>query len=357
MATFMNVFDFETAAARKMTKMGFDYYAGGANEEITLRENRAAFDRIKLRPRVLIDVSQRDQSTLVLGEKMPSPIIIAPTGFIQLAHEEGELAMARAAGSKQVTLTLSTMATYSLEDVAKAASAPLWFQLYVYKDRAITRNLVERAEAAGYRALVLTVDVPLLGRREKDERNRFHLPDGMYARNLIHSDLQEVDAVAGGSGLSAYIASLWDSSLTWRDVEWLRSITRLPVILKGILRADDAAQAVDYGASAIVVSNHGGRQLDTAVASIDALPEVAEAVGGRIDVMVDGGIRRGTDILKALALGAKAVMIGRPTLWGLAAAGEDGARQVLDILQRELDLAMALAGCRTVSEITPDLLA
>jgi 4-hydroxymandelate oxidase len=233
----------------------------------------------------------------------------------------------------------------------------LWFQLYVYKDRGATRALVERVEAAGCGALVLTVDAPVLGRRERDMRNQFRLPEGLRVENLNASGFGELPGVAAESGLAAYFATLLDAGLTWRDLDWLRSITRLPVLVKGIVRPDDAVRAVDHGASAVVVSNHGGRQLDTSPATIDVLEGIATAVAGRTEVLVDGGVRRGTDVLKALALGAKAVLVGRPVLWGLAVGGESGVVEVFDILRDELDRSLALLGCADVADVTRDLVA
>ncbi len=242
-----------------------------------------------------------------------------------------------------------------MEEVAAAASGPLWFQLYVYRDRAVTRALVERVEAAGCTALVLTVNAPLLGRRERDVRNRFQFPDGMVLANLLPAGLERFPRTEG-SGLASYVASLLDPSLSWKDVTWLQSITRLPVLIKGIVRADDAARAIASGAAGVVVSNHGGRQLDTAPATIDALPPIVDAVDGRGDVLLDGGVRRGTDVIKALALGARAVLLGRPILWGLAAGGAAGVGRALELIRDELDLAMALCGCPTVADIGRDLL-
>jgi 4-hydroxymandelate oxidase len=252
-------------------------------------------------------------------------------------------------------MTVSTLSTTSVEDIARASAGPLWFQLYVYKDRGATRALVERVEAAGCRALVLTVDAPVLGRRERDMRNQFRLPDGLRVENVNASGFGELPGVEAESGLAAYFATLLDAGLTWRDVDWLRTVTRVPVLVKGIVRPDDAVRAVDHGASAVVVSNHGGRQLDTAPATIEVLEDVVEAVAGRAEVLVDGGVRRGTDVLKALALGARAVLIGRPILWGLAVGGEEGVIEVFDILRDELDRSLALLGCADVKDVTRDL--
>lgn len=305
---------------------------------------------------MLRDVSSRSCSTTVLGQEISTPIMVAPMAFQRLAHPDGELATARAATAVGTIMLVSTLATSSIEEVASVADGNLWFQLYVYKDRAVTRSLVERAEAAGYKALVFTVDSPILGRRERDVRNGFHLPDGFHASNLVPAGIDVLPGQIGDSGLAHYIASLYDQSLSWQDVEWLRSITKLPVLVKGILRADDAKLAVKYGAAGIIVSNHGGRQLDTGPATIDVLARVADAVAGSAEIFVDGGIRRGTDVLKAIALGARAVLLGRPVLWGLAAEGECGVRKVLEMLREEFDLAMALSGCSNLQEISRDLL-
>ncbi|MBM4409926.1 MAG: alpha-hydroxy-acid oxidizing protein [Chloroflexi bacterium] len=350
----INLAEVELRALDRLSPMARDYYASGATDEVTLRWNREAYERIALRPRTLVDVSARDLSTTILGRRHAWPVLIAPAAFQRLAHPDGEAALARAAAAEGVTVTLSTLSSTSIEEVAAAApGSPRWFQLYVFRDRVLTRGLVERAETAGYEALVLTVDAPLLGRRERDARNRFALPDGITAANLAGA-LAAVSSDGSDSGLFQFFASQIDPALTWTDLEWLCSTTRLPVIVKGVLRADDAARAIEAGARGVIVSNHGGRQLDGAVASIDALPEVVEAVGGRASVLVDGGVRRGTDILKALALGADAVLIGRPILWGLV-DGEPGVRHVLQLLRAEFDLAMALAGSPSRATVTRDL--
>ena len=351
----LNVDDYEALAREKLSPMALAYYASGAHDEVTLRANRSAFERLALHHRVLVDVSRRDLATTVLGAKVSMPVLIAPTAFHGLACAERELATVRAAGKAGTVMTLSTLATCSVDAVCAAASGPVWFQLYVFKDRGATAALARRAEAAGAKALVLTVDAPLLGRRERDVRNRFALPQGLCVENLVPEGMSDLPASVADSGLAAYFESLIDPALTWRDLEWLRGTTRLPLILKGVVRADDARRAVDHGAAGVVVSNHGGRQLDTSPATIDVLPRVVDAVAGRIEVLLDGGVRRGTDVLKALALGARAVLVGRPILWGLAAGGEAGALAVLEILRAELDLAMALAGCPTVGHATRDL--
>jgi isopentenyl diphosphate isomerase/L-lactate dehydrogenase-like FMN-dependent dehydrogenase len=333
----INLLELEMKARELLPQTAYDYYAGGANDEITLRENRAAYEGITLLPRMLVDVSVRDMGTTVLGEPVSMPILIAPTSFQGLAHPEGEVATVKAAGAAKTLMTLSTLSTFSIEQVMAVATGPVWFQLYVFKDRAISASSVKRAEVAGCKATVFTVDVPLLGRRERDVRNQFKLP-------------------ADHSGLAPYIASLFDPALTWKDIEWLAGITKMPILVKGILRADDALRAVNHGAAGIIVSNHGARQLDTTPATISVLPEIVDAVAGAVEVYVDGGIRRGTDVLKAMAYGARAVFVGRPILWGLAVGGEAGVKSALEMLRQEFDLAMALSGCPTLSSITRDLI-
>lgn len=354
MDDLINIDDFEAAARASLPKMAYDYYASGAHDQLTLWDNMRAFDRCTLIPRVLVDISHRNMTTTVLGQHLDIPIMIAPTAFHGMAHAEGERATARAASAAGSLMIVSTLANTRLEDIAAEASCPLWFQLYVYKDRAATAELVKRAEAAGYGAIVLTVDAQLWGVREADVRNRFCLPPGLAIKNLP-SGMENFPADVEDSGLAAYVASQLDPALSWQDVAWLRSLTDLPIVLKGIVHPDDAVLAAEHGASAIIVSNHGGRQLDTAPATLDALPAIAEAVGGELELYLDGGIRRGTDVLKALALGAKAVAIGRPALWGLAAGGEAGVCKVLNILAAELELAMGLCGCTSAAQVSPDL--
>ncbi|MEN9222220.1 MAG: alpha-hydroxy acid oxidase [Thermostichus sp. BF3_bins_97] len=370
----LNLLEYETAALTCLSPMARDYYQSGAWDETTLRDNRAAFARYVLRPRVLVDVSQRDLSTEILGQKLGSPLLVAPTAFQGLAHPEGELATARAAAKAGVGMVLSTMATQSLESVAAAGScsalaplphrSPQWFQLYVHRDRGLTRSLVERAEQAGFQALCLTVDAPVLGRRERDMRNRFQLPAGMTLANLASNADLGIPSVRASaplahgseSSLFTYFIHQIDPTLSWKDLEWLAGCTPLPIVVKGILRGDDALRCLEHGAKGIIVSNHGGRQLDGAIASLDALPDVVEQVGKAATVLIDGGIRRGTDVLKALALGAKGVLLGRPILWGLAVAGEAGVLRVLQLLQDELSVAMALCGCAHLSEVDPSLI-
>ncbi len=354
----INLWELEARARELLPQMGYDYYASGANNEITLRENRAAYERIMLLPRMLVDVSVRDMSTTVLGEPVSMPILIAPTALQGLAHPEGEIATTKAAGAAKILTTLATLSTTSIEEAIAAATGPVWFQLYVFRDRAIGASLVQRAEAAGCKAVVLTVDVPTLGKRERDVRNRLTLPDHLSLKNLLQAGCKEIPkntAAGGGSGLAAYVASLFDPALTWKDIEWLARMTKLPILVKGILRPDDALRAVNYGASGIIVSNHGARQLDTTPATISILPEIVDAVAGAVEVYVDGGIRRGTDVLKAMAYGARAALVGRPILWGLAVGGEDGVSYVLEMLRQEFDLAMALSAVQT-SPPSPEIL-
>lgn len=347
----INVEEYRKAAREALPRMAYDYYASGAHDEITLWENRAAWDRIPLRYRVLRDVSDRDTRASVLGREVAFPILVAPTAFHRLAHPEGELATVRAAGRVGAGMILSTLSTTAMEEVMAEAEGPVWFQLYVYRDRDVTEALVRRAEAAGCGAIVLTVDAPLLGTRERDVRNRFRLPAGMAAENLLPAGVETVPGVEADSGLAAYVDRLFDPSLDWEDLAWLVGRTDLPVLVKGIVHPEDGRLAAEHGAAGIVVSNHGGRQLDTAPGTADVLPGVVDAVDGRVPVLVDGGVRRGTDVVKALALGAEAVCVGRPVLWGLAVDGEAGAARVLRILADELDLAMGLCGCPSLDEV------
>ncbi|MGQ0539669.1 MAG: alpha-hydroxy acid oxidase [Gemmatimonadaceae bacterium] len=353
----LNLFDYERAAAERVAEPALGFLGGGADDEITLRANREAFAGLLLRYRTMIDVSARDLSTTVLGTRIEFPVLIAPTAMQRLANAEGELASARAAARLGTIMIVSTTATVGLADVRAAAAGAMWFQCYIYRDRGVTQTLIERARAAGYAAIVLTVDAPLLGRRERDLRGRFHLPENLRIPNAALMGEAELPELPGDSALQQHLSRTHDSALTERDVTWLRDVSGLPVIVKGIVRGDDARRAVQHGASGIIVSNHGGRQLDTAIPSIRALPEVVAAVGDEAEVYVDGGVRRGTDVIKALALGARATLVGRPVLWGLAVDGEEGVVRALSLLRDEVDLAMALCGCRHVSEIARDLIA
>jgi 4-hydroxymandelate oxidase len=345
----------EAAARSRLDRGVYDYIAGGADAERTVADNLAAWSRLRLRPRVLRDVGEVSTATTLLGSEVPTPLMVAPMAYHRMVHPDGEAASAAAAGAAGALYVLSTQATMSVEEVAAAApDAVRWFQVYVVRDRGWTAELVARAAAAGYRALVLTVDVPLLGRRLRDLRNDFRLPTGLKPANA-----PPVAAVRQRELAADVLAQVgqFDPGLTPDTVGWLAERSGLPVVVKGVLRGDDAVACLEAGAAGVVVSNHGGRQLDTAVATADALPEVVAAVGDRAEVYVDGGVRRGTDVVKALALGARAVLVGRPVLWGLAAGGAAGAERLLSGLAADLRLAMALCGAVDVGRLTPDLVA
>lgn len=329
--------EYEELACPRVQPPHWDFYTGGCDDEVTLRANRTAFERIRLRPRMLVDVSNIDTSATALGTPVSMPILIAPTAQHGLAHREAECATARAAGKAGTIMTASTSSTRSLEEIAEAATGPLWFQLYVYPTLETGERLVRRAEAAGYKAIVVTVDLPRLGNRERDKRSGFVISfEGNYVNEQV---------IEGRSKIA----------FTWDKLAWLRSITSLPILLKGILTAEDALLAVEHGVDGLIVSNHGGRQLDGVLSGIESLPEVVEAVNGCCEVYMDGGIRRGTDVLKALALGARAVLVGRPILWGLAVNGEAGVSHILEILRSELELAMVLSGRPTIASIDRSL--
>jgi (S)-2-hydroxy-acid oxidase len=349
--TVTNVCEFEEVAKSKLPKMVFDYYASGAEDQWTLKENRHAFERIRFRPRILIDVSKIDTSTTILGHNISMPIMVAPTAMQRMAHPEGELATARAVASQDTIMTLSSWATSSVEEVASVGPGIRFFQLYVYKDRNVVKQLVRRAEAAGFSAIALTVDTPILGRREADIKNRFSLPPHLTLKNFEGLDLGKMEKTSD-SGLASYVAGQIDRTLSWKDVSWLKTITKMPILVKGVITAEDTKLALRCGAAGIIVSNHGARQLDYVPATISALEEVVKAAAGQLPVFLDGGVRRGTDVLKALALGASGVFVGRPVLWGLATDGEAGVKKVLQMLREEFELAMALAGCVKVSDIT-----
>jgi 4-hydroxymandelate oxidase len=345
--------DLEAIASRRMEHMAWEYVEGAAADEISLRWNREAYEHIRLDPRVLRDVGTVDTRVSLLGLDLAHPILLAPTALHKLAHPEGELATARGAGAGEALMALSTLASSTLEDVSRAATGPLWFQLYVQKDKGYTAELVRRAEAAGYRALVITVDTPVDGARYRQQRVQFHLPpdvDFANLRGLAAESGKKIDTEKGAFN------NILPQRLTWKDVEWLQSLTRLPVLIKGVLDAEDAVLARKQGLAGVLVSNHGARNLDTVPATIDALPRITDAVGGDLTVLVDGGIRRGTDVLKALALGARAVLVGRPIFHGLAAAGADGVTRMLAILRRELEMAMALSGRAKIAEIDRSVL-
>jgi 4-hydroxymandelate oxidase len=344
------------AVARARLEPGvYDYFAGGADGELSLADSLVAWSRLRLRPRVLRDVTEVSTATTLLGSPVPAPLLVAPMAYHRMAHPDGEAASAAGASAAGVPYVCSTQATMSVEEVAAAApDAVRWFQVYVVRDRGWTAELVARAAAAGYRALVLTVDVPLLGNRLRDLRNDFRLPTGLRPANAPPAGAARQRELAADVLAQA---GQFDPGLTPETIGWLAERSGLPVVVKGVLRGDDAVACLDAGAVGVVVSNHGGRQLDRVVASAEALVEVAAAVGDRAEVYVDGGIRRGTDVVKALALGARAVLIGRPVLWALAADGAAGVERLLSGLAAELRLAMALCGAVTVGDLTPDLIA
>jgi 4-hydroxymandelate oxidase len=348
--SLLNIYDYEKAAAEKMPDTFHEYYAGGVADNLTLHENRAAFDRIKLLPRIFRNVSQISLETMIGGEKRPSPFLIAPAAMHKLGHPAGELATARAAASFGMPQILSTLSSVAVEEIT-AVGHPVWFQLYIFRDRGWSAEIVQRAVDAGCQALIVTVDVPVQGLRENLQRINFAIPTEIPLPNLNRPGVQQ-DATS----LLHLVNANFDPGLTWRDIAWLRNLTDLPLWVKGILRADDAQRAVQAGVDGIIVSNHGGRQLDTAVTPIEALPAIAQAVGDQIELILDGGIRRGTDVLKALALGATGVSLGRAPLWGLAVNGEAGVHHVLQIVHDELRNVMAQCGCTAVSDLTPDLI-
>lgn len=351
----LNLVECQEIARLLLPVAPYEYIAGGAGDTVTVNANRQAFERWVIVPRVLRGITSVDLSTTVAGQPVSLPVLFAPVAFQRLATDEGELAAAAAAKQAGTVYCLSTLATQSMEDVSRRAG-PWWFQLYCYADREITRDLIHRAKAAGAGAILVTVDTPLLGRREADERNAFGLPLGLEMTNLLKYIQSRLPEDSSGSSLSTYVSQLWHSSLTWDDIEWIIAEAGIPVGVKGVLAPEDGRLAVEHGASIVVVSNHGGRQLDHSIATLDALPGVAEAVAGKAEVLLDGGVRRGTDVIKAIALGAKAVLIGRPYVWGLAMDGQAGASRVIEMLRAELLLDMHLCGCGSVGDIGQDLL-
>ena len=370
--TIVNIEDLRLAARRRVPRAIFDFVDGGAEDEASLRFNRQDFQQLAFRPRVLVDVSQRDQSVTVLGQKLDTPVIVAPTGSISLCWPRGEILAARASHTQGTIYTLSTHSNWSIEDVAREAPGPLWFQLYVWRNRDLTRSFVERARAAGFKALVLTVDVPVVSHRERDIYNGFTNPPRITFDNAVDTvrrvgwiqsvlrgpriTLANLEGAPGAPKLDLLTAGgivnrQFDASVNWDDLAWFRSLWDGPILLKGVLRPEDARLAVEHGIEGIIVSNHGGRQLDYAVSSIQALPEIVEAVQGRAEVLLDSGVRRGSDVVKALALGAKAVLVGRPAVYGLAANGQAGVEQALGILRDEIDRCLALIGCPRAADL------
>lgn len=350
----VTVADYRDLAKTKLSKTIFEYVDVGSADGVTLRENTAAFQRLKLLPPLLTGVGAADLSTTALGVDVKFPIFLAPVAAQRLYHPEGAMASARAAAAMGTICGVSSSATNSVEEIAAAADGPKWYQLYPPKDREVAKRLVQRAERAGYRALVMTVD---LGEwKDADRRNKFALPKEMLVKHLRDIGVPNVDEKMSYDELVAFNTRVWDLAYDWTIFDWLRSVTKLPMLIKGVLRPEDARKAVSIGLDGIVVSNHGGRRLDTVPASIDMLPAIVEAVGGKAEVFLDSGIRRGTDVLKALAFGAKAVLIGRPYAWGLAADGENGVRKVLELLRDELHLAMVSCGCPRVADVPRSLI-
>ncbi len=350
----LSLAEYEAAAKAALPAPVWDFLAGASGTESMPIAARAALDRWRLRPRCLVDVSKPDPRTTLLGSALEAPLAIAPMAYHRLAHPEGEVATARAAGEVGALFTVSMFASRTLEDIAAATTAPLWLQLYWLREREQLAELVGRAEAAGYRALVLTVDAPRVARRHRDVRNGFTVPEGISAVNVAPALMSAShQGEAGASAIARHSREQFDSSITWADLAWLRERSPLPLVLKGVLTAEDAVLAVEHGVQAIVVSNHGGRQLDFAVPAADALPEISQAVGGRCRIIFDGAVRHGADIARALCLGADAVMVGRPVLWGLTHSGSDGAAAVLRLLIDEFDEVMALMGVPEVQDFGP----
>jgi len=352
-ASPINIYEYEALAKERLPQAEYDFIAGGATDELTLRRTRAVFDAIMLRPRMLVDISQPDLSTTVLGQPIPFPILVDPAGGHGRAHADGELATVRAAGAMGTVMLLSSGSTYRLEEVAQAATGTIWFQQYLYKDQGLTQRMAHRAQEAGYSALCLTLDSTVRAKRERNIRNNYSSPSSPnYAGLEVPGEYSwglSSDAPRG-------VNQLIDRAATWPYIDWLADHTPLPLVVKGIMTAEDARLCAEHGVKGIIVSNHGARQLDTTFASIEVLPEVVEAVEGRCEVYLDGGIRRGTDILKALALGARAVLIGRPLFWGLAVDGEAGVRAILQILRDELEMAMGMCGRPTIASLDRSVL-
>lgn len=368
--------DVRRIARRRLPRGVFEFVDGGAGGEVTLRENRAAFERVRFDPRWLTDVSNRETVTTVLGERVAMPVLLAPAGLARLVHPQGELAAARAAGAAGTIFSVSIASSVSIEEIADVASGPLWFQLYLWKSEAVVQGLVERARAAGYHALVLTVDVPTVGNRERDVRNGASLPpriridtalDALRRPRWLYGFIRNptitfanLGGIAGSSdpgAIGPYVdRELNDPAATWERLDWLRRVWDGPLVVKGILSARDAAEAVRRGADAVYVSNHGGRQLDSSPATLDVLGSVVEAIGDRAEVLLDGGVRRGEDVVKARALGARACLVGRPWYLALAAGGEAGVTRMLDVLARDVDRTLALVGVPRIDDVTADAL-
>jgi L-lactate dehydrogenase (cytochrome) len=379
LARSATVEDLRQIARRRLPRGVFDYIDGGAEDELAMAANTTAYRRLTFTPRVLRDVSEVDVSSSLLGRKLTYPLVLAPTGFTRIANPDGELAVARAAKRAGLPYALSTLGTRSIEEVAEVGSDRLWFQVYTWRDRDLVADLVKRAANSGYEALCLTVDTAVLGRRERDVRRGFTLPpkigistllDGIIhpgwswafltSEPIVFANVAGNASVGDGTdaiSLAEYVGGQFDPALSWDDVDWFRGRWDGPLVLKGIQSVEDARIAADRGVDAIAISNHGGRQLDSVPATLDLLPSIAEAVGGRTEIICDGGVRRGSDIVKALALGANAIMAGRPYLYGLGAAGEAGVDQVLSNFASEMERTMALIGCTRVDELNPEYVA
>ena len=368
--------DLRRIARRRLPRAVFEFVDGGAGGEVTLRENRAAFERTRFDPRWLTDVSQREIATTVLGERVALPVLLAPAGLARLVHREGELAAARAAGAAGTIFSVSIASSYSLEEIADVASGPLWFQLYLWRSEDVVKGLVERARAAGYHALVLAIDVPTVGNRERDIRNGVSLPPRIrvdtaldalrrprwlyeFVRGpaITFANLKEIVGSGDPGAIGPYVdRELNDPAATWDRVDWLRRLWDGPLVVKGVMSAHDAAEAVRRGADAVYVSNHGGRQLDGMAATLDVLTDVVEAVGDRAEVLLDGGVRRGEDVVKARALGARAVLVGRPWFMALAAGGEPAVGRMLEVLGRDVDRTLALVGVPRIDDVDAGVL-
>jgi len=372
----LTVEDYRQVARRRLPKFIFDYVDGAAGDEVTMDRNRSALDRLQLHPRQQVDVSARSMATTVLGREVPMPLLLGPTGLQRLVHRRADLEVAEAAGRAGVPFVVSASTAFTVEEIAAAGSGDLWLQIYPWRDRGALEHVIKRASAVGYSTLVVTVDVPLLGRRERDIRNGMSIPPRITPANVYQGarhprwvthllrgpeitfvNFKDLVPDSKGMALMKWVnEELTNPGATWDELDWLRRAWPGPLVVKGVLTVADAREAVRAGADAIVVSNHGGRQLDHTPATIEVLPRIVDAVGGQTEVLVDGGIRRGTDILKALALGARAMLVGRPYWWGLAAGGSAGVRGVIDVFRTELDMAMALSGRPTVASVGPDLL-
>ena len=346
-----NVNDFELAAKLKLDQSTYEYIAGGAGDEYTLRRNSEAFEHLQLIPRILQSSDTIQTNIKLLNHQLSYPLFVAPSAFHRIVHDLGELATVSAVNKAGIGMVLSTMSTVALEDVAALATGPLWFQVYIYKDRQLTQQLIKRAEHAGFDALVLTVDVPIMGTREKDKRNRFRLQTELLVKNFEGMETASIATHKIDSDVKHYTDALFDPNLTWKDIEWIQSHTYLPVILKGVMHEEDAKIALDFNVAALIISNHGGRQLDYMPATIEVLPAIAEVINKKIPLLIDGGFKRGIDVFKAIALGADCIMLGRSVLWALAVSGADGVNRLLNIYCDELKEIMILCGCETIQDI------